>query len=396
MSFYENVMLEINAGILKEPFSAADVKALRPLPEGRFQVGQRDYPASTIDSYFSNNSFPGGAAVKNGAAPKFLRVNTEGALKYISIKPSDIDSEMIIQRIQLTTPAEDVEEFDEIIEQDVNYTDHSGNGERNASTFNINSIYDQFVDYIANKPFRIYSYEKRGYWYPSNGPSVGWQQRLNNYLWNGANWLTTFTSLNTISSQLGSLLSTLRSGGMPTHGSASHIFSQVAKWGGTNPGQVSNTTVVAALMAVDNYINSKPLPNKPPMSSTWTKVYALAFPNDFVIYDTRVAAAIVSIAEDIYRRNNSANNGRGIEANIDDFRFHFKHIGEMKNASRGGTRPRGTRYRLWPAAYKSWDAQTDANTLCKGIKDSLNRQNIDGRSNWTLREVEAVLFMEGY
>lgn len=66
---------------------------------------------------------------------------------------------------------------------------------------------------------------------------------------------------------------------------------------------------------------------------------------------------------------------------------------------RGGTRPRQLQYR-WPIGYQNWECQLAANVLGSAVRDELNRRTVafakqDGTA-WTLREVEAVLFMEGY
>lgn len=261
-------------------------------------------------------------------------------------------------------------------------------------------ISDQFVDYLANKPFRLYAYVSPRVWYPLHGPAVGWQQRLNAYLWGEANWAATLASLSPLVADFAGLTKMQQDGIPPSAGAASALFDRVVTWGGTGHASQTDGVVENALAAVAAYLNAaagRPAMPAAPINSTWTKVFALAFPDDFVIYDTRVAAALISVAEDLYRRNfNDANNRRGLEANIEDFRRVYGALGTMTTASRGGTRPRGVRYRHWPNAYGSWAAQIDANNLCQGIRDSLNRQMIDGRSNWTLREVEAVLFMEGY
>ena len=61
----------------------------------------------------------------------------------------------------------------------------------------------------------------------------------------------------------------------------------------------------------------------------------------------------------------------------------------------GGTKPRGTRGK-WPSAYGNVDSQLQANTLCKNIVTCLNEKAEDNKTDWNLREVEAVLFMDGY
>jgi hypothetical protein len=58
----------------------------------------------------------------------------------------------------------------------------------------------------------------------------------------------------------------------------------------------------------------------------------------------------------------------------------------------------------WPIGYSAWAGQIAANLLCRKVVDELNGQStalpdcgkIGDRTPWALREVEAVLFMEGY
>jgi hypothetical protein len=128
------------------------------------------------------------------------------------------------------------------------------------------------------------------------------------------------------------------------------------------------------------------------VDSTLTKLYAFAKPDEYVIYDSRVAAAIISIAEDIYRY--SSVGGRREETVNKVFHPCFPCLGIFPGA--GGTRPRGTRWVGWPDSDRSIPAQLDANRLCTAIVGRLNDREEDGRSDWNLREVEAVLFMEGY
>src|SRR5262249_40307272 len=72
-------------------------------------------------------------------------------------------------------------------------------------------------------------------------------------------------------------------------------------------------------------------------------------------------------------------------------------------SGRGGSRPRDLSWK-WPIGYGTWAAQMAANLLCRKVVDELNRQSLswsdcrkfNDRSPWTVREVEAVLFMEGY
>lgn len=251
-----------------------------------------------------------------------------------------------------------------------------------------NDIYNSFVDYIENKPFRLFSYVKKGEWYPTINSVMGWSNRLRAYLWRNKDWAQTKIVLESFSKQLAELVASNKS-----H-DALKIYTEIKNWGGITKGDfVTSSDVINALNTVHSYvINGQSTSVK--INSTWTKVYALAFPESFVIYDTRVAYAIISIAEDIYRPSYSENSN--VESNINQFKSTFNEIGIMPTAARGGTRPRGVRYQSWPNAYGSWRAQLQANELCKGICDCLNAKKMDGRDNWTLREVESVLFMEGY
>ena len=73
--------------------------------------------------------------------------------------------------------------------------------------------------------------------------------------------------------------------------------------------------------------------------------------------------------------------------------FHdiFPDLGRYSGA--GEASNRGFRWRGWPNSYQNTGAQLDANDHCKRIVIKLNEND---RNNWTKREVEAVLFMEGY
>jgi hypothetical protein len=76
-------------------------------------------------------------------------------------------------------------------------------------------------------------------------------------------------------------------------------------------------------------------------------------------------------------------------------RDHFPYLGRYKGEA-GGTRPRGYREN-WPDdGWRNVNAQYDANRLCTLITQTINEWSEGGRDNWKLREVEAVLFMDGY
>ncbi|WP_153146419.1 hypothetical protein [Dechloromonas sp. H13] len=240
----------------------------------------------------------------------------------------------------------------------------------------------KMVDYLRNRPFR---YLKKGlgrssdYWVPSI-PVVGWQPRLDAYEWNGDNWNETKSILKDFEDRLESMLAST----VISADSALKIYDDIRKWGNPNGTRRNGDEIVAHLEALRNGEITE-------VDSTLTKVYALARPEEYVIYDSRVAAAILTAAEYMYPMRTK---DKTSVDTVEVFRNEFSALGVY--GGMGGTRPRGYRYKNWPVAYRVIQAQIDANRLCKEIKTILNDKKEGGRDTWTLREVEAVLFMEGY
>ena len=114
------------------------------------------------------------------------------------------------------------------------------------------------------------------------------------------------------------------------------------------------------------------------------------FPDRCVIYDSRVATAVTSILDPTMQFVSQGDEWQS-----------YRNLGTVPG--RGGSRPRDPRWR-WPNGYRVWASQTAANLLCREVLGELNRQaaarpdcrKLNDPSPWTLREVEAVLFMEGY
>jgi hypothetical protein len=214
---------------------------------------------------------------------------------------------------------------------------------------------------------------------------MGWNSRLNAYHWKGSNWSSTRRTLNQFVGQLAQIESDWKSGSNVTT-AVEYIYDQIRAWGnpkGSKFGGAQLVNLLEPLWTAGDITQ---------VDSTLTKLYAFARPDNYAIYDSRVAAAIMTIAEDIYRPKTVRNQ---IVHTVTGFRSEYPHLG-LYNGS-GGTRQRGYRSGSgWPYAYRVVDAQKNANDLCIRIRDRLNSLNEDGRSDWTLREVEAVLFMEGY
>jgi len=225
--------------------------------------------------------------------------------------------------------------------------------------------------YLINKPFQIYF--KRGRFLHPTLPAVGIAQRINSYFW--PDLTRNFAHNEIIVNRFSSRAAKLYSSGLANHVAIEQLFSDICKWGG-----VITPSAAGHVIATNINWAAHQLPTYPAtMNSAWTKLYATFFPNDFVIYDSRVATAIISIAEQTLTKNE-----------IQQFQANYRAIGQING--RGGTRPRNFQ-QDWPNAYRSWDAQLDANKLCKNVLNSLNRL---ANSSHSLRELEAILFMEGY
>lgn len=377
MSLESRIRKAIAAGTLVEPFTAKDLRALASADPSF--LGSEIQPES-LASYLANFSEgPGprmGASVKEGQRVPYIGIGKHAyRLKF----PRDAGASG-------RTTAE---------------TEQSGAGCRQSkntseeSDASRDAIAKDFVDYLREKPFRMMVTDRGGVkWHPAR-PAVGWKKRLYAYEWKNAGWTQTTRSIVKLISEL-AMLRKSRS-----VGAARLAYSHVAKWGGIEergPQRLTGEEILALLDPVWN--GRKPTR----VNSTLTKLYAFARPDTYVIYDSRVAAAIVTIAEDLYRIRTLTRNGaqKSVDTVRERFRPFYRSLGTC--GGRGGTRIRGYRINCtkvhgrddrWPNAYEDVDAQLEANDLCRRIRDHLN-QCKEGGKTWNLREVEAVLFMEGY
>ena len=248
----------------------------------------------------------------------------------------------------------------------------------------------RFVDYLENMPFRILvkgSGRGRPRWHPQGGAVCGWNQRLSAYEWNDNNWVDTELKISGFTRNLDSLEKKWKKhpGSSGLKKTAKDIYDEIKKWGNTRGEDLDGEVVLSYLVKLwgNNEIDV--------VNSTLTKLYAFARPDDYLIYDSRVAMAIVKIAEFMYPvmkiRDKRHDTVKG-------FMEVFKYLGLA--GGDGGTRL-GLAFRQnWPNAYTEVAAQLEANRLCKAIVERLNAESVGKRQNWNLREVEAVLFMEGY
>lgn len=236
---------------------------------------------------------------------------------------------------------------------------------------------------IADTPFQSYFRRQRRY-YPD--PAVnGWSARLEAYFWPSFsnNWENTSPRIEQFSRRFQGIQNS-RSNGNHETTDLLRLFEDICAWGGVKLPETDENLLFDEVFRTLEYIDDNTLPgNDSRLNSAWTKLYAIARPDSFVIYDSRVATALISILDPYMNDLVATDNvGEAVE------------LGTVQG--RGGTRPRVNTYR-WPVGYKRWASQFAANNLCRLIVSYLNENDaINENRRWTLRKVEAVLFMEGY
>jgi hypothetical protein len=227
-----------------------------------------------------------------------------------------------------------------------------------------------------------------------------WDNRLHNYVWKQRSFFQTQDELDDLIWK-GSLLSRLILSNQewtPQDKIKAIDWAEaIFKWGGTRQRQPITASKVQGTLT--NALLGRVQDANAPMNSGYTKVasFGTAFLEGSskgcsqVINDSRVAASLTTRLDKILA-GNAQNNPRTI----------FPGLGTV-DAARGGTRPRQLKLD-WPNAYRSWHGQFAATQVVLGIRDILNKSdeyprmpdNLGRQIDWTIRGVEAVLFMDGY
>lgn len=230
-----------------------------------------------------------------------------------------------------------------------------------------------------------------------------WDDRLQNYLWKSRTFFQTQDDLADLIWK-GSIFSRLilaktqwtHRDNLAVVNWASAIF----EWGGTRQRRV--VTADKVKKTLENAVSNRIVHPTAPMNSGYTKIASFGtayleeggnFGIPQVINDTRVATSLTHRLDLILRQHKYTKNPSEL----------FLGLGKVE-AARGGTRPRSLQLN-WTNAYQSWHGQFAATTIVANIRDILNRDpdfprmpSTDGEetSPWTMRGVEAVLFMDGY
>jgi len=170
----------------------------------------------------------------------------------------------------------------------------------------------------------------------------------------------------------------------------------IFRWGGTRQRQPVTASKTRATLT--NALLGRVQDPNAPMNSGYTKV--AAFGTAFlegssegcpqVINDSRVAASLTTRLDRILARYGQ------------DPRTVFPGLGTV-DAARSGTRP-GPLKLNWPKVYRTWRGQFAATEVALTMRDILNKSDdypgmpdaLGKPTKWTVRGVEAVLFMDGY
>lgn len=363
----DHIRIEVTARRLNSIFTIEELVSLSPRGHN-CGIGGAEYTKNSVRQILANHSIgPGarkGESVRRGM--QILFVKHEGKATY-SLFEEDEDTD---------------ETLGEEMERVGRQSKEVALGQECCA-----QIANRFVEYLREKPFRIVRVRaNRLTWHPPSGSVSGWHNRILAYEWKRRGWKDTEAIVSGFISEL----ATLRAEASAIDVSelekrSAGVYRRIKDWGNPRGTDRDGEFVADRLRELWQGTPTQ-------VDSTLTKLYAFAKPDEYVIYDSRVAAAIVSIAEDIYRY--SSVNGIREETVNKIFHSCFPSLGIFPGA--GGTRPRGTRWAGWPDSDRSILAQLDANRLCKAIVRKLNDCEEDHRSDWSLREVEAVLFMEGY
>jgi len=253
---------------------------------------------------------------------------------------------------------------------------------------------EKFVERVHADPFVAHYLRK------AMPPEIhGWGNRLDSYFWptplDGPSDTTDALSSHSDALQLLANKVLIHSPWTPEEQSlAVHAAKGIFQWGRVLRSAPTGAQVRATM---EMAIHREAMPSLPPMNSTWTKLAAFStdhLPLPHVIWDSRVATSVTSRLEQLFA-----------EAGLSQVPYGSpgipNELGPMQ-VGRGGTRPRKLNMK-WKNAYGRWPAQFAASEFARSLRDHLNanpskypKSTSQAATPWTVREVEQVLFMDGY
>ncbi len=245
------------------------------------------------------------------------------------------------------------------------------------------SVADYLVKYLAEQPFQLY-FKKQRAKHPSK-PAVGISARLKAYFWpNLSNdWFYTLQIIQDIVARFKVIEQQQHQDDCAEN--LLQLFAEICQWGGVRLPTISAEQLKFEVFSVLASLDKGEVPSQLfRLNSAFTKLYAIARPEIFVIFDSRVAAALTSIIDSNYQ----------VLAQMPEWE-RYRQLGFVNG--RGGSRPR-LLSNPWQNGYQKWTAQIAANNLCLDMLQIINQQPAlyGAEQPITLRELEAILFMEGY
>lgn len=368
MALYTEILKEIQDRTIPAQFKSADLRK-KPTTDGMYQVGEKTYKRSTLDTMLANlaidaNGKPAGKHVQNGQKEQFIRV-APGVYSVIC-SPEQLHAPAVDDEI----PYQDNEESEPIHFEF-------------APIIGAKSIAEFIADYLQQSPFQ-YFFKKQNKKHPVK-PANGLKQRLNAYFWPdlSVSWESTQQELHQYVAEFKTIEQNKE------HPNSANklleLFSKICKWGGVKLPDIAAIDLKQQVFSVLHALDSGNIPSSNfRINSAYTKLYAIARPDTFIIFDSRVAAALTSIIDSAYQTFVSSPDWS-----------KYKGLGFVNG--RGGSRPRPL-HNVWPNGYQKWSAQIAANQLCQDIVSHINKNPLSYGfdTTITLRELEAILFMEGY
>lgn len=369
MALHDEILREIQNGSIPKEFKLADLKK-KPVADNFYQVGGDVFSHNTINTMPANlaidlKSNTGGNHVNNGAKAQYIRVR-KGIYRLIGAE------ELLI--------ASAIHE-DEVIEIDDDKVEPLKT--QVATTLNVKAVAEYVADYLHLVPYQRL-FKKQNRTHPLK-PANGLTERLHAYFWPdmSVNWASTQKELNHFVTEFRDI--ELNKNSDQCAARLMRLFEQICKWGGVKVPEISPSDLKLHVFAALDSLDAGAIPNgEMRINSAYTKLYAIARPDTFVIFDSRVAAALTSIIDLHYQA----------VTNLPEW-SNYEDLGFVNG--RGGSRPRLLN-NPWKNGYQKWSAQDAANRLCMDILKHVNSQperyGLD--KQLTLRELEAILFMEGY
>ena len=388
MALHDEILIDILVGIIPRRFRVADLKK-RPVAgsTSQYNVGRGTYKKNALNSIPSNHSISKdgrkrGDYVQKGRSPAFYQLG-RGLYELILTSPHHIELD------GSDIPETDVGPETLITTGTTDHQDGFTFAGTPSSVISLDPV-KIIVDHLACVPYQRF-FRKQSANYPTH-PAVGWGARLDAYFWPtpSQDWSISKILVGTFCRRGAAIFGASWD---PTNTTCQklliELFEDICAWGNVLLPESDMASLAHEIHATLPSIRSDHMPTQARVNSAWTKLYAVILPDVCVIYDTRVAASLTSILDPHMIRLA----GTQLYA-------PFNALGHLNNAARGGTRPRQLTH-SWPNGYMKWPAQIGANRLCRAVRDRLNSktgptyQKADN-TPWTLREVEAVLFMDGY